>query len=115
MLCCGLVEQTRREHMSDEYKISILLMYLGYPHHGYQIHKRPTVVHYRTDQRGDHQADEHQPPKYVSYNETTKTIITSYWSEQSTNLFAFWNLIRLVCVEEIVVSPENTPWAAYGP
>ena len=38
--------------------------------------------------------EEHWLPKYVSYNETTETIIAYYWSQQSTNLSAFRNLIR---------------------
>ena len=30
--------------------------------------------------------------QYVSHNETTKTIIVPYWSEQSTNIFAFFGI-----------------------
>ena len=30
-----------------------------------------------------------KPSKYVSYNETTETIIASYWLKKSTNLSAF--------------------------
>ena len=52
VLCWGLVEQARHEHMSDEFKNSILLMYLRNPHPGYQRNETPQWFHYRTGQKG---------------------------------------------------------------
>ena len=63
--CWDLFEQGRHEHMSDEYKTSIILMYFGNPHPRYQIHERPQRFHYRTEQKGEHQADKHWLSKYV--------------------------------------------------
>ena len=72
-------------------KTSIVLMYFGNPHPGYQIHETPQWFHYRIEQKGQNQADKHWLPKYISYNETTETIIASYWLEQPTNLSVFRN------------------------
>ena len=58
-------------------------------------HESTTKWFPTTEQKGGSQANEHMPPKHVSYNETTDTIRPSYWSEQTTNLSAFWNRIRL--------------------
>ena len=74
-------------------KTSVLLMYLGNLHPRYERHETPHWFHYRTEQKGESQAGNHWPPKYISYNETTETIIAFYWSEKSTNLSAFWNII----------------------
>ena len=46
-----------------------------------------------TKQRGESQAGKHWPPLYVSYDESTETIIASYWSAQPTNLSVFRNRI----------------------
>ena len=70
-------------------KTGILLIYLGNPHHGYQGHENTTQWFTTELNKGGSQADEHLPPKYVSYNVTTETIIAFYWLKWSTYLSAF--------------------------
>ena len=69
-------------------KTSILMMYLG-PHQGCQRNETPQVVHNRSKLREEVKRT-NRPTKYVS-NKTTETVIAFSWSEQPTNLSAFWN------------------------
>ena len=60
-------------------KNSILSMYL-HPRHG-RRYENTTVVPSVLKLRRESQAEKHWPPKYVSYDETTETVIAPYWSE----------------------------------
>ena len=96
--CCarGCLSRHDMKTCQTSIKTGILLLCSGSPHLEY---KRQTWEHHsashRTEQWGGSQADEHLPPKYVSYDETMETIIGSYWSEKSTILSTFWSRICL--------------------
>ena len=101
MLCLGLVEQAYREHMPDEYKLELYYYRVAVDHilSLQDTHESTTVVHNRTKElrnepKGARQAEEHWLSKYMSYNETTKTIMPPYWLQKFSNLSALWNLIR---------------------
>ena len=73
-LCWELVEQARHEHMSDEYKHQYIIDLLPSP--SLVKVRDTTVVPSELNKRG--KVKRTRPPKYVSYNETTETIISSY-------------------------------------
>ena len=82
MLSCGLVEQARHEHISDEYKTDILLFCCCSPHLESNRQTRDTTGGSQNNEliKGGSQANKHWPSDYVLYDETTEIIIGPYWS-----------------------------------
>ena len=79
VLCWGLVEQARHEHMSDEYKSQYIIDVPPSPSR-VKVCDTTVVPSELLSNRGKVKRTS-RPLKYVLYIETKESIIASYWPE----------------------------------